>query len=94
MVRDNKGRFKKGESGNKNGRPKGDIIALIDRCVTEQDWIDIIEAQKKLAKRGVLKSAEWLADRKFGKPAQPVTGADGGALNIIITERKHDGSKD
>lgn len=88
MVRDNKGRFQKGISGNPGGMKKSEfsISALIDKCVTKADWIDMLNAAKIKAKRGDIKCIEWLTDRRFGKPSQPITGKKDEPLAVTIVE--------
>ncbi len=86
--RDASGKFVKGNKANPGGRPKSDlsITALIDEAVNEDDWRFIIQALLKKARRGDHKAIEMLLDRRFGKPGQPITGADGGALEVVFRE--------
>jgi hypothetical protein len=87
VARDANGRFVAGESANPGGRPKSElsITALIDKAMTEADWLFIIEAQIKRARRGDQKSIEWLTDRRFGKALQAteISGKGGGAIEVI-----------
>ncbi len=79
------GKFIKGQSGNPGGRTKGvSITALIDKAVTENDWVEIIKILYTRAKRGDLKAIEMLMDRRFGKAKQPLTGEDGEGLKILV----------
>lgn len=80
------GKFVKGESGNPGGRTKGvSITALIDKAISENDWVKIISTLFTKANRGDLKAIEMLMDRRFGKPGQPITGEDGKSLKIKVT---------
>jgi hypothetical protein len=45
---------------------------------------ELVAAQAPKVKDRV-EAAEWLADRAFGKAALPITGGDGGPLQIELT---------
>ena len=69
--------FKKGQTGNPNGRPKklpelDDLLADILGGDDEQksDAQTILEEIVKKAKKGDLKAAEMILDRAYGKPLQ------------------------
>ncbi len=80
------GKFIKGNKANPGGRPKGlSITALIDKAVTENDWVEIIEILYTKAKRGDLKAIEMLMDRRFGKATQPLTGDGDEPLRIVVS---------
>lgn len=87
MVRDAKGRFCKGSSGNPGGRPTSDIslTALIDTAVTADDWDFIFKTLLRMARRGNLKAIEMLLDRRFGKAVQPNehTGKNGEPITLV-----------
>jgi len=89
MVRDKKGRFVSGVSGNPKGRaPKSReerYLEILISTVTEQDWQAIIIRAVTDAKRGDATARKWLADYLIGPPVErkEVTGADGS--NIVLT---------
>ncbi len=71
--------FKKGETGNPNGRPKKlpELNALLaDVLGEEKDGISaaqaILMALRKRATSGDVRAAELLLDRSYGKPKQQV----------------------
>ncbi len=71
--------FKKGQSGNPNGRPKK--LPQLDKLLAdvlgeEKDGITAAEAilkkLRQMAAQGNLRAAEILLDRGYGKPRQAV----------------------
>jgi hypothetical protein len=77
--------FEPGKSGNPSGRPKdnGHVRALA-REYTEQAIQALVDALAD--SRTAVAAATALLDRGYGKPAQALTGEDGGA---IIQEVRH-----
>lgn len=78
-ARENLKPFKKGVSGNKNGRPKKlpQLDALLaDVLGEEKDGVSaakvILMALRKKATQGDVRAAEVLLDRAFGKVKQPL----------------------
>jgi hypothetical protein len=72
--------FKKGQSGNPNGRPKK--LPELDKLLAdvlgeEKDGLTAAEAilkkLRQMATTGNLRAAEILLDRGYGKPRQTVT---------------------
>lgn len=85
--------FKKGQSGNPNGRPKK--LPELDKLLAdvlgeEKDGITAAEAilkkLRQMAAQGNLRAAEILLDRGYGKPKQSIDMATtiNGVKQIII----------
>lgn len=77
--------FKKGQSGNPGGRPKEDNeVRDLARKHTKRAierlafWMDSDNPKASVA------ASQALLDRGYGKPAQSITGAEGGAVRLII----------
>ena len=77
--------FKKGQSGNPNGRPKK--LPELDKLLAdvlgeEKDGITAAEAilkkLRQMAAQGNLRAAEILLDRGYGKPKQQMDLTTGG----------------
>lgn len=66
-------KFKKGESGNVNGRPNKipDIDKLLAK-IPESDYDAVIDALFKKAKKGDVRASEVLFDRSWGRPKEKV----------------------
>ena len=91
MVRDVKGRFIKGSSGNPLGRAKrkaeDEFLAALGRRVSLADWVAVIDKALGLAKvEGDARARQWLSDYLIGKPIQRVehAGQGGGPLQAVV----------
>ena len=89
MVRDEKGRFVKGVSGNPKGRSPKEreerYYEIAMNSVTFKDWQEIISTAVKQAKRGDAQARKWLADYLAPQSQrQEITGADGNELTVRI----------
>jgi len=77
--------FEKGKSGNPGGRPKeaAEVKALARKHGPEaiKKLVDLLRGtDARVAKA----AADSLLDRAYGKPAQAVTGDDGGPLEHVV----------
>lgn len=43
---------------------------ILDAAVPDAEWLQITQSISRLARAGNIRAAEWLMDRKFGKPSQ------------------------
>jgi len=76
--------FKPGQCGNPGGRPKADVrVKELARAHTEQAIQTLVDALSN--ERTSVAAAVALLDRGWGKPAQAITGEDGGA---VLTESR------
>ena len=79
-LRDEKGRFVPGASGNKSGRPRQvGYVRQLAQQHTEQAVATLAEicGDESAPARARIAAAEALLDRAYGKPAQAITGPDG-----------------
>jgi hypothetical protein len=85
-------KFKKGQSGNPNGRPKLRDIkeVLTDLLSQEKNKQQLVDAVMTVvvnkALKGDLKAADMLLSYTYGKPTQKteITGADGERIDFKV----------
>jgi hypothetical protein len=78
MVREQNGKWAKGNSGNPKGRPKKPREVryheiTLTTC-TFDDWQAIVAKAVEQAKRGDAVARKWLADYLVGVPETPLAG--------------------
>jgi len=84
------GDFKPGNPGGPGGaRPMKEIWEkkrLLDAAVSNEDWRAIFGAQRDKARGGSTEAAKFLAEHRWGKPAQDLNlgGQDGESLADIL----------
>lgn len=97
--------FKKGQSGNPNGRPKklpqiDDLLAEVlgsdpDDPGNYSEAKEVLKAMLAAAKKGNVQAQQAILDRAYGKAKQAIehTGKDGAEIQIknIIIEIPDDG---
>lgn len=80
-MRDEKGRFVKGTSGNPAGRARREVEAaylhVTFGAVSEDDWRKVVAAMIKQAQRGNVAAATWLGNYFLGKPQERVDVTSG-----------------
>ncbi len=91
VGRDAKGRMVAGhpfipaKPGHKNGRPKAYVTKVKDALLlAEEAMPEIIAIMIEKAKAGDVRAGEYLCDRIYGKPNQPLSNKDGSKLQSFI----------
>lgn len=80
--------FKKGRSGNPGGRPKlpEDVKHVRDlaRQYTESAVTTLVDVMKDGSGPAKVAAANAILDRGWGKAPQPMTGEDGGPVEMVF----------
>lgn len=93
-------RFKKGQSGNPGGRPKGrSIEAQLRKLLNEGEQGEkiaesIVKVGIQQALRGDFRFWNAIIERVDGKVADRIAGADGGGLTVILESMRRDDHDD
>jgi hypothetical protein len=86
-IRRGDGRFAKGKSGNPGGRPKeNEELRLLAQQYTERSIARLAYWMESENPKASVAAANALLDRAWGKPAQAITGKDGGPLDVNVNE--------
>ncbi len=96
IVRDERGRFVRGHSGNPRGKPIDQFKYLkkMGAAVTASDWRAIIDRAVEQAKRGDPRAREWLSDYLMGKPPQQVDIGSDGMIEFFVRYADDNGLSD
>ena len=70
-------------AGRKPAAVKLQMQQLLDAAISESDWVAIFKKHKEQAIAGDVKSATFLADRKFGKPKESLEVSSDAPLPIL-----------
>ena len=79
--------FKPGTSPNPGGRPKSLSSLVREQTKDGQELVRFmlgVLRGRKTPLRYRLEAAAWLADRGFGRVAQPITGEGGGPMRFTL----------
>ena len=86
--------FKKGQTGNPNGRPKlPDIKAILEEVLSEKNDSGMTAAEalmkklRQMGAAGTLKAMEMLLDRAYGKPKQTIDTNIVSAPTITVLDK-------
>lgn len=86
-------KWKKGQSGNPNGRPpKAPELKLMMAAILSKEKNGkneaeaIIEKMVEAAKKGCIRSAEFLFNHTYGKPTQRIEMAGEGTIIKVVRE--------
>jgi hypothetical protein len=94
VERDEKGRFKKGASGNPRGRPARDrerrYLEIAKTAVTFEQWRGIIKAAADDALAGDAQARRFLADYLIGPPGKLRERADADEQAPVVVENMSD----
>jgi len=93
-------RFKPGESGNPNGRPKGKknlktvLVELLSSQDPDGEWAKSVAGQliRKAFRDGDMRALQEIIDRIDGKVAQKIEGQANPDTKIYIVRDKADGN--
>lgn len=79
-------KFKKGQSGNPNGRPKKlpELDRLLADVLGEDQMKAIIRAMEIRALKGDTRAAELILNRAYGKPKETIQQMNTGEITVKV----------
>lgn len=84
ITREQRGRWTRGQSGNPRGRPPRPVdISLLCRERVPEAMAALDKSLKSRIWRERMAAIGIIFDRAFGKPTQPITGADGDSVTFL-----------
>lgn len=85
--RTSEGRFAKGASGNPGGRPKdSERVRELAQAHTDAAIAVLVKWMRSANGKIAVSAATAILDRGWGKATQPITGKDGGPLDVNLNE--------
>ena len=89
-MRDDKGRFVPGQTGNPSGRPpkkrEERFLEITLSTITYKDWEEIVKKARQQAKMGDATARKWLSDYLIGPPTQRIENIGEAYINVRLVD--------